>query len=324
MQSPEISQRDLAVYINKHYDPLRIAESIATHEFFQSEPLIAVREGEHFRVIEGNRRLTALKGLADENLRDLFGKENKGWKNLAASYPTSVPVLIVEDERSVAPLLGYRHISGIEPWEPYAQARYIAKLVEEVEDIGRVAELVGREVSEVRAMYRDHEILAQAEFMFKLDATRARAAFGVFANAMARRGVQSYISAPQPRFVKTDEWPIPTDKEVQLRELLNWIFGGSRGDGRVINDSRQLGELARVLQNAEATRVLRESGNLVEAHEALADPEEQFQRSATRVLRELEKMSKSTHELSADEVAEFLRATRDFLTTLEAKGKARS
>lgn len=324
MQTPEISQRDLAAYINKHYDPLRIAESIATHEFFQSEPLIAVRDGEHFRVIEGNRRLTALRGLADEGLRNLFSKENKGWKNLPPSYPASVPVLIVEDERSVAPLLGYRHISGIEPWEPYAQARYIAKLVEEVEGIGRVAELVGRDVSEVRAMYRDHEILAQAESMFKVDVTRARAAFGVFANAMARRGVQSYISAPQPRFVKTEEWPIPTDKEPQLRELLNWIFGGARGDGRVINDSRQLGELARVLQNPEATRVLRESGNLVEAHEALADPEEQFQRSATRVLRELQKMSVSTFEVSTHDVAGFINGVRDLLTTLEAKGAPRS
>ncbi|WJL96132.1 hypothetical protein QSU92_02695 [Microbacterium sp. ET2] len=143
MQRPEVSQEELATYINKHYDPLRIAESIATHEFFQSEPLIAVPEGEGFRVIEGNRRLTALMGLAGQALRERFAEENKGWKRIAPTgVPHMLPVLVVDDERSVAPLLGYRHISGIEPWDPYAQARYIARLVNENDTLEHVADLV--------------------------------------------------------------------------------------------------------------------------------------------------------------------------------------
>ncbi len=38
---PARTQREIALYINKHYDPLRIAMSVAEHRFFESEPLIA-------------------------------------------------------------------------------------------------------------------------------------------------------------------------------------------------------------------------------------------------------------------------------------------
>lgn len=318
MQVPDITQAQLATFINKHYDPLRIAESIASHEFFQSEPLIAVLEDSRYRVIEGNRRLTALMGLADPELRELFARENKGWKRLDGSVPPkTVPVLVVEDERSVAPLLGYRHISGIEPWDPYAQARYIARLVNENESLERVAELVGRDLTEVRSMYRDHEILQQADEMFRIDTARARAAFGVFTNALGRRAIQSFIGATPPRFVKTTEYPLPADRGDELRELLFWVFGGTRGDGRVITDSRQLGELARVLAKPDATETLRKTNSLVDALDSLVDPDEQFSRSSARVLRELEKILDSEVSLPVSHVAEFVSSAREALDKIE-------
>lgn len=318
MQNPAISQRDLAAYINKHYDPLRIAESIAAHEFFQSEPLIAVREGAEYRVIEGNRRLTALLGLADADLRASFAEENKGWKRLEPSTPAAlIPVLVVDDELSVAPLLGYRHISGIEPWDPYAQARYIARLVNENETLERVAELVGRSLSEVRSMYRDHEILQQADDAFGIDTTRARGSFGVFTNALGRRGIQSFIGAPQPRQVTSTEWPIPDDRAKNLRELLRWIFGNARGEGRVITDSRQLGDLSKVLANPGAVTALRKTGSLLDAVDSLADAQEQYSRSSLRVVRELEKIRDSEEALESTRVREFTARVRSILQEIE-------
>ena len=151
MQDPPKSQREIALYINKHYDPLRIARSISDHRFFESEPLIAVEADDTYVVIEGNRRLTALMSLSDEALRQEFATENSGWKRLSAgAAPLTVPVLVVDDPRDVASLLGFRHISGIEPWDPYAQARYISLLVSrDGNSLEEVAELVGRSRTEV-------------------------------------------------------------------------------------------------------------------------------------------------------------------------------
>jgi hypothetical protein len=293
MQGEGRSQAELAKYINKHYDPLSIADSIARHEYFKSEPLIAVPHGALFRVIEGNRRLTALRGLTDPALGALFAEENKGWKRLpTARLPETIPVLVVEDESTVAPLLGFRHISGIEPWEPHAQARYIARLVsEQSQTLDYVANLVGRKTSEVRAMYRDYDILEQADQQFGLDTSRARAAFGVFTNAMARRGIQLYIGAKAPRYTDPDFYPLPDDRKPQVEQLLRWIFGGARGEGKVISDSRQLGELAKALAHPGATRALERTGVLADALEAMTDVVDQFSASAGRIKRELIKIA---------------------------------
>ena len=304
MQSKNLSQTELALFINKHYDPLSIAESIAKHEYFMSEPLIAVRNGDSYRVIEGNRRLTALKGLADTSMRNEFARENKGWSKLPPSkLPPLLPVLVVDDESRVAPLLGFRHISGIEPWDPHAQARYVARLVsEEGRSLDYVADLVGRSATEVKAMYRDYDILEQAEHEFGIDTSKARAAFGIFTNAMARRGIQQYIGAKAPRFTDPERFPLPDDHKQHVERLIRWIFGGTRGEGKVISDSRQLGDLAKALSNPLATQALESSNNLSDALEAMADTVDQFLTSTSRVRRELRRIV----ALNSDEIPERL------------------
>jgi hypothetical protein len=261
-----------------------------------SEPLIAIPDGDSFRVLEGNRRLTALRGLADPTLRAEFADENKGWNRLpAANLPDTLPVLVVDNESSVAPLLGFRHISGIEPWDPHAQARYIARLVsEENRSLDYVANLVGRSATEVKAMYRDYDILQQADG-FGLDTSRARSAFGVFTNAMARRAIQTYIGAKPPRYTNPEYFPLPDDRKPHLERLLRWIFGGHRGEGKVISDSRQLGDLAKALSHVGSTEVLERTGVLVDALDAMADVGEQFATSASRVTRQLAKILELDH-----------------------------
>src|SRR5207247_388129 len=142
---------------------LSIAESIARHGYFESEPLIAVpaaaaypdesRRGAAARryiVVEGNRRLTALRALVDPDFRSSL--RGRRWAALPddAELPADLPVLVVADRDQVAPILGFRHITGIAPWEPYPQANYIAELIDESgRSFAEVADLLNRSVTEV-------------------------------------------------------------------------------------------------------------------------------------------------------------------------------
>lgn len=316
------SQRELALYINKHYDPLRIAESIAQHEFFQSEPLIAVKdeEGSTFRIIEGNRRLTAILGLSNAALREEMAAENRGWLQLAtALLPDTYPVLVVEDYTAIAPLLGFRHISGIEPWDPYAQARYIAQLVDSGTTLDEVADLVGKPGTQVRSMYRDYDILQQAEAEFHLDVSRARAAFGVFNNCMGRRAMQAYLGVPPPRSVDPEAWPMPGDKRENAGTLLTLVFGNSRGEGRVVRDSRQLKDLAKVLSDhsGRSLRVLLATHDLDEAVDAVSDPRDQLKRALSSAERQLRKVrALSLADGGLEEQQEQLRSIRNLAVQL--------
>ncbi|MFI2365672.1 hypothetical protein [Promicromonospora sp. NPDC019610] len=321
LRSEELSQHEIALHINRAYDPLAIAESISRHRFFESEPLIAVQDGDTFTVVEGNRRLTALLGLADRDLREKFAEENSGWKRIdASSAPTSVPVLVIDDPAEVAPLLGFRHISGIEPWEPYAQARFIFEMVETGLTLNEVADLVGRKPTEVKSKYRDYDILRQADQQFGIPTQRARDAFGVFNNAMGRRSIRDFISAPDPRSVDPEYWPLPETGGKNLGTLLTLIFGRSKGEGRVITDSRQLGDLAKVLsdQTEGALKVLLATGDLAEALDEVSEPEEQFSRAVDQSLKALRKAAAIQPERLSEAARERLQEAQEIIHALVA------
>jgi len=291
VQREDATQEELALFIDKHYDPLQIATSIAKHGYFESEPLIAVMAGSDALVVEGNRRLTALKGLADDALRAKFAQQNSGWSDLARTMhlPSNFPVVPVNDRAAVIPLLGFRHISGIEPWEPWAQARFIAGLVEQGQTLDEIAELVGRTLTEIRSMYRDHEILRQASEHFEIDTKRAEDSFGVFTAAMNRTKIRDYIGAPAPREVDTEHWPLPEDRKDNVDKLLKYIFGDEGGGGRVVHDSRQLKDLAEVLAEPTGTaeQVLTSSGSLADALQATQEAHDQFKSYVSNAQRNL-------------------------------------
>lgn len=295
-ESPESAEAQfrLALILDRYYHPLRIAESIAEHEFFLSEPLIAVPHGQQYRVIEGNRRLAALRGLTDSSLRLEFAKENSGWRKLPPYEATpTYPVLVVNDEAQVAPLLGFRHVSGIEPWAAYAQARFVESLVDNGTDLSEVAELVGKPATEVRSMYRNLDILAQGEEEFGLDVSKARENFGVFRNALGRTGIREFIKAPAPREVDPSVWPLPDDAGENLRRLLTFIFGDEEGKGKVISDSRQLGMLATVLSDSsgEALETLDRTGDLEAAAASTEDESDALVGSLRQAARSIQRVS---------------------------------
>lgn len=278
-QRPDADQLDLALYIDKRYNPLEVAQSIARHGYFESEPLIAVEEDGCLVVVEGNRRLTALLGLSDQRFRDAMARQTRGWAQVQLSIPLPalLPIVLVGERKSITPLLGFRHISGIKEWEPFAQARYIADLVDEEDyTLDEIAELVGRPHLEVKAMYRDHEIVRQASEFFGLDTSRVSQDFGVFNAAMNIRNLRVYIGAPTAGTVTTTEWPIAEDRKTNLQRLLVYMYGDSHGRGRVLPESRMLRELGRVLADGSgrAEAALRETGDISEALEALTEPGE--------------------------------------------------
>lgn len=279
MQREDAEQKELALYIDKRYNPLEVAQSIARHGFFESEPLIAVEEGDVLVVVEGNRRLTALLGLVDGSIRSALVEQTKAWGRIVPQVPLPdlIPIVVVGTRSSVTPLLGFRHISGIKEWEPFAQARYIADLVDgDGFELAEVAELVGRPPLEIKAMYRDHEIVRQADEVFGLDTSRVIDDFGVFNAAMSIRNLRVYISAPTPANVNKLVWPLPDEAGEALDRLLEYIYGDARGRGRVLPESRMLRDLGRVLADpsGRAQDVLDKTRSLAEALDALTEPAE--------------------------------------------------
>ena len=108
-----------------------LMEAIAENNFFQGEPIIVVPDQKNkgkYLVVEGNRRLTAVKLLNDPAICTSPGARMRAIAGEAKHKPVEIPVVIRNTRNEVLPYLGFRHITGVKQWEPLAKARYIEQL----------------------------------------------------------------------------------------------------------------------------------------------------------------------------------------------------
>lgn len=108
-----------------------LVASIGEQGFFSGEPLLIVESKTHqnkFEVVEGNRRLAALKLL--NNPDDAPSKKNsvKVLVKDARYYPNEVPTLLFPSREKILDYLGYRHITGIDQWDSLQKARFLKQL----------------------------------------------------------------------------------------------------------------------------------------------------------------------------------------------------
>jgi len=284
-----LDQDEIARTIAKRFRAIEVARSIAEHGYFESEPLIAIRVGARLRVLEGNRRLVALRGLSEASLRKTF-TDRRTWDELAElahvreRLPDRVPVMEVDEREKAWPIIGFRHIAGIQPWDPHAKARFIADRLESGLTFSEVARITGERVTNVRSLYRNYQVLAQAESR-GVDVSKAQESFGVFTAAMSSIPIRSYVGAPAPsEVVRLD--PEPAQKPTNLPRLLRWLYGDEENEP-VIEESRDLRDLAKVLADKRATQELELSSNLTEAFLLTGQPRQGLARRLERAASDM-------------------------------------
>ncbi|WP_256837753.1 hypothetical protein [Ornithinimicrobium faecis] len=270
------SQEDLAVDLDLGFEALTVAESIASHGFFASEPLLAipnVEESGTWVVVEGNRRLTALLGLANPEIRSQFPSADQ-WDELAmkarVSLDTEVPVVVVDSRSTVVPIIGFRHIAGILGWTPFAQARYVAKLVDENGlTFAEVAKMIGIDKTRTGNLYREQCIAKQAASL-GIPTGPVEEAFSLLTVAMSNTKLRAFVGAPIASKLAPGSDAVPAAKTPELKELLSWVFGTADTD-KVLADSRDINKLGGVIDSPVGLAALRSGSTLAEAIQKVDD-----------------------------------------------------
>jgi len=121
--------REIIQYLFEHDNAIDVATKIARLGYFANEPLLAVKEGDQYVVIEGNRRLAALKALREPGL--LENPFSRQVERLARQIEDPaellrVPVTIAPTRRATDRLLAGRHIgTAVEAWRAENRASFI-------------------------------------------------------------------------------------------------------------------------------------------------------------------------------------------------------
>ncbi|OPZ23950.1 MAG: hypothetical protein BWZ03_00336 [bacterium ADurb.BinA186] len=285
-------QDEILEILWKAMDAKEIAMSIVANGYFQNDPLIVAEESGQKIVIEGNRRLAALKALLN---RDALLKKLPGIPEVTPEILAGikeVPVTIQSREDSWK-FLGFKHVNGPAKWGSYAKARYIAKVKN---DYGVSLDQIGKQIGDthrtVEKLYRRLMVIEQAEqhgVFSREDVKRGAFAFSHIYTGLQREGIQSFLGIQDG--IASDQAPIPEDKIKELGELCRWLYGSKKDevDPVVLSQNPHLKQLDRVLQNREGISALRANRPLEEAFEQTRPSGEIFEEELLAVKRSLMK-----------------------------------
>lgn len=246
-----------------------LAVSFIESGFWPQEALIVVEEQIYGQtnlvVVEGNRRLAALKKL--RQAIDGTAREKK-WRELAASadnlpanFFDQIPYIKVPNRRAVSAFLGFRHVTGIKEWDPAEKAQFIAGLIEhEGLSYEEVMRKIGSKTPTVRSLYIAYRLLLQLEDAEGVAIDKIEDKFSVLYLSLRTAGVQKYLGIDIKAEPKEAQFPVAQGDEKNLINYATWMFGDEKKPP-LFSDSRNIDKFGRMLLSSDAVSYLESSEN---------------------------------------------------------------
>lgn len=288
------SNTDLAVvqYLDRTADLGELVESIAASGYIDIEPLIVTPRGDELTVLEGNRRLAALRVLLLPEMARQAGIGVPEISDAVAQTLQSISVFKVQNERDARELIGFKHINGPQTWDSYAKARYAARWLDEEIEKGEGAlsltDIAARMGDKHATLYRIVSavyVLEQAEEngLFAVDDRNTRGfSFSHLYTALTYTEYRDFIGLPRAdRSVNPDRNPVQPQYLDNLRMLLTWLYGSKSADVKpaIKSQNPDLNSLKRVLGHPVARRAMMERSDLPAALEMTVDGSDRFARA---------------------------------------------
>jgi hypothetical protein len=279
-------------HLIEEYDVDELVLSILTAGWLDYEPLIAERDG---TVIEGNRRLAALRLIEDEQLREAVGyKLPKVDPVHPNAHPATVSVRYSDSREAAYVYIGFKHINGPFKWDALAKAKFAANWVASGRDIELVSRTLGDSHNTVLRLVNGWNVLqrARVEGFEPADATTGTPfPISHLYTALTRPDVRKYLGIDTPTKGVIEPETIKTQKVGELLRLMNWLYGQrSKGQHSLIRTQNpDLGTLVRIIAHDNTREELIANRDLDAAAELLTPSHERFEialRQAARACEE--------------------------------------
>ena len=235
-----------------------LRDSILSNGFVPLEQIVVEHfDGDgttdRFLVLEGNRRVAAVKTLLEDHEG---GAVDIGDRVMGTM--TKLPVIVVtgssEERRSYKQtLMAIRHVSGIREWGPYQQAKLVVELYEnEEESFGAVAQRIGISSREVARRYRASKALQQMEEDDEFGEYALPKLYSFFHEAVSQPKVREWLDFSDETF---------SAKNADSRRAFYELLSPRTSDGEMLppklqNANRQVRQLKNIVGKSEPMRLL--------------------------------------------------------------------
>ena len=280
-----------------------VLSSIAVNGYFAAEPLVCKRvpNSDDAIVIEGNRRLAACLIILGESRAANHTKRtteySRLWREHGQKAFDPLPVIMfdaddLQKDKTLLSYLGVRHIASSQPWDSYAKAAWVARVVEANElDIVAVSTMIGDQHRTVNRLLEGYYLVEQlthtGKFNQQNSVRRGRGSvtdypFSWVYTVLGYTSVRDFLRFPDGEAHRD---PLEDGLLDRGALLLRAMFGDkSKGRNAAIGDSRQLGDFAAIFSNRDKVRLLEQGKQLDDIEEVTQPIEERLSRAFGKVL----------------------------------------
>jgi hypothetical protein len=267
-----VQEKALARILDDRFEVTQLKDSVRTIGFLTVDRLVVTPLSESkYVVIEGNRRLGAIKSLLEDN--------RNGEADLSAPVMDSlqdIPVMIIDEpdlakrEHFARVLQGVRHVAGIRPWGPYQQAQVVASMLDDGKDGAEICEVLGLPRRRINILRRCFRALEQMHRDDDYGDKAKPALFSAFDEAFKLPAVRDWLA-----------WDDEDEKflnEQQRKLLYSWMVGSEDEEGikyaPKINDPKEIRKLPQLMKDAVRFKQFCESPvlSIDEAMQGVAAP----------------------------------------------------
>jgi len=293
------TEPEIIVALAEMADLSEIVESIAANGYIDIEPIIAQRIGDRWRVLEGNRRLAAIRLLQTPALAKGTGISVPSISDANLKTLREVSVYAVSNADQVREYIGFKHINGPHKWDAVAKARFAANWYRKEQYNGMTIEKIARRLGDghdtVVRLVNGMFVLDQAQEAKVYDVTDRypgkRFAFSHLYTALTRPGYREFLGL-------SDEWrsndptpnPVPKKNLDNLRQLLIWLYGSKADQIKpvILSQNPDIKNLAAVLSNPRSRTIMMLRNDLREAHAQIEPKGARFESALINAKQEAE------------------------------------
>ncbi len=292
----ESSEREIISYMLLDASLIELMLAIGINGFFPGEQLLVVEDTDgKYKVIEGNRRLSAVMLLNNPEMADVQKTKIQKVLEETDQRPTEIPCLIFDTEAEIHNYLGYRHITGIKEWRLLEKARYLSELRNNnfsalsLDQASReIAKVIGSRKDYVKRIlvgFNIYKTIEDEAFYRIRDLDDTTFYFNYIADSLNRNNISEFIGVDF-----TKEKPTENINKVNLTKWTHWLFEkNDQNKTRLIGDSYDLNSLNAILGNPEATEAFDQKGYTLEkAKELTGELDNQFQAYIKKSVESLE------------------------------------
>lgn len=244
---------------------IELMGSIGEHGYFSGEPLLvvpALSVDGTYTVIEGNRRLAAVKLLLHPEIAPARKQSVKAASTAAKKHPATVPVLVYDKRDDILDYLGYRHVTGIAEWGPLEKAKYLKQLrdLHRASTSQELARTIGSRADYVERLLTGlavYEEVAKANFYGISGLNEARIQFSLLTTALSYSNIVHFLGLGSAR-----DATLAGLDSTRLEELIRWLFDKPDGKKSLLGESRNLEQLSAVVASDDGLHAFREGATL--------------------------------------------------------------